>query len=100
MDTDKNLEFDWDEEKAHSNLTKHGISFEEAASAFQDDFALIYDDEYHSDDEPREILIGMSSENHILFISFTEIQSRLIRIISARYADRHERKRYENEPRF
>jgi uncharacterized protein len=61
---------------------------------------LIFDDEFHSDEEPREWLIGYSSRNRLLIVSFVLRAPRLIRIISARMADRSERKTYEEKKRF
>jgi uncharacterized protein len=69
------------------------VSFEEAASVFQDVAALTYDDPDHSDDEPREITIGISTEGRVLVLSHCEREGR-IRIISARRATPTERKQY------
>jgi uncharacterized protein len=88
------LEFEWDPEKAASNRKKHGISFEEAATAFADPVAVIFDDEFHSAEEQREIIIGHSDKNRLLLVSFTERRG-AIRIISARRATKRERKDYE-----
>lgn len=88
------LEFEWDGDKARSNEKKHRISFEEAASVFADPLAAIFDDEAHSQDEQREIIIGHSSANRLLIVSFTERAGR-IRIISARRATKRERRDYE-----
>ena len=74
--------YEWDPRKAHTNKRKHGVSFEEAASVFQDVAALTYDDPDHSGDEPREITIGISTEGRVLFLSHCEHGGR-IRIISA-----------------
>ncbi len=54
------MEFEWDETKAASNLKKHGVSFEDAKTVFDNPLALIFDDEAHSIDEQREIIIGHS----------------------------------------
>lgn len=88
------LEFEWDEEKAAFNLEKHGISFEEASSVFDNPFALIISDSDHSEDEFREIIIGHSAQWKVLFVSFTQRQTAL-RIISARRATPKEQKAYE-----
>lgn len=88
------MEFEWDESKATANLTKHGVSFEEAKTVFNNLLAVIFDDEAHSVDERREIIIGHSRNNRLLLISFTE-RSNVIRIISARLATRREREDYE-----
>ncbi len=98
--TQSAVEFEWDADKAAHNLKKHGVSVEEAASAFDDDQAVIFDDEWHDDNEPREILVGYSNKNRLLFISFVQRAENIIRIISARRANLEERKRYEEEARF
>jgi uncharacterized DUF497 family protein len=92
------LEFEWDAEKAEANLRKHRVSFEEASTVFGDPLALIFDDEAHSLDEFREIIIGHSDRNRLLLVSFTE-RSPKIRIISARRATKTERRDYEEKPR-
>lgn len=89
------LRFEWDERKAVANLSKHKVSFEEAQTVFYDPLAFIFDDEWHSTDEPREIIIGHSNSNRLLLVSFTERESGLVRIISARRATRRERRDYE-----
>ena len=88
------MEFEWDQSKAIANLKKHGISFEEAKTVFDNPLAVIFDDEAHSIDERREIILGHSQQNRFLLIAFTERSSR-IRIISARIATRKEREDYE-----
>ncbi len=88
------MEFEWDESKATANRKKHGISFEEASTVFDNVLAVIFDDEAHSVGEKREIIIGHSQNNHLLLISFTERPNN-IRIISARLATRREREDYE-----
>ncbi|MDE3087864.1 MAG: BrnT family toxin [Chloroflexota bacterium] len=95
----RNVEFEWSVTKAVSNLKKHGVSFEEAETAFDDTFAYIFDDEWHSAEEPREILIGYSDRNRLLFVSFVQRASEHIRIISARVADQKEHEDYEENPR-
>lgn len=86
--------FEWDAGKASSNLKKHRVSFEDAASVFFDPFALTYDDPEHSSSEPREITIGHTRKRKLVFVSHVERQNR-IRIISARPVTRRERKQYE-----
>jgi uncharacterized protein len=88
------MEFEWDQSKAASNLKKHGVSFEEAKTVFDNPLAVIFDDEAHSIDEQREIIIGHSRQNRLLLIAFTE-RSGNVRIISARLATRQEREDYE-----
>ncbi|MFO0964956.1 MAG: BrnT family toxin [Gemmataceae bacterium] len=91
------LEFEWDEAKAASNRKKHKVEFEEAATVFSDPLAAIFDDEDHSEEERREIIIGHSARNRLLLVSFTE-RGDVIRIISARQATRRERRDYEENP--
>jgi uncharacterized protein len=92
------LEFEWDAQKAETNLRKHRVSFEEAATVFGDSLAVIFDDEAHSLEEAREIIIGHSDRSRLLLVSFTE-RSAKIRIISARRATKTERRDYEEKPR-
>lgn len=88
--------FAWDREKASGNLEKHGISFEEAATAFGDYAAKILADPYHSDDEDRFLLIGYSTNLRLLTVVHVE-RGPTLRIISAWMADRRERRIYEDE---
>jgi uncharacterized protein len=91
------MAFDWDLVKAAINLKKHGVSFEEAQTVFDDELGRIYDDESHSDNEHREIIVGYSAQNRLLIVSFTE-RSEAIRIISARETTRWEREDHEENP--
>jgi uncharacterized protein len=86
--------FTWDENKAVANRGKHGVSFEEAQTVFDNPLAVIFDDEAHSDTEPREIIIGHSVDNRLLLVCFVERDDG-IRIISARKATAQERNDYE-----
>jgi uncharacterized DUF497 family protein len=88
------LIFEWDFKKAKTNIEKHGVSFEEASTAFRDPLSLTIDDPLHSRDEERLVLIGISYNNHLLVIVHTE-RGDNIRIISARKATKKERKYYE-----
>ena len=88
------MKFEWDESKADANLKKHGVSFEEAKTVFYNPMAIIFDDEAHSIDEQREIIIGHSRKNRLLLVSFTE-RSISVRIISARLVTRKEGEDYE-----
>lgn len=88
------LKFEWDTEKAASNLRKHGVSFDEAGSVFLDQLALSGPDPDHSVDELRYITIGMSRLGHLLAVSHTH-RPGTIRIIGARRVTRVERKIYE-----
>jgi len=91
------LTFEWDEEKAHSNIGKHGVAFDEARTVFGDPLAVIFEDEEHSVDEVREIIIGHSVLQRLLLVSFTERGNEIVRIISARKATKRERKDYEED---
>ena len=93
------LRFEWDSKKAASNVKKHGVTFDEAATVFGDPLAVIFDDEDHSQDERREIIIGHSILGQLLLVSFTERDKMVVRIISARKANRRERKDYEESTR-
>ena len=94
------LEFVWDETKARSNAKKHGVSFDEAQSAFSDERARIIDDPDHSDDEYRFILLGMSAKPRLLVVvyAYRDREAR-IRIISARKATPQERTLYNQKAR-
>jgi uncharacterized protein len=87
--------FDWDPAKARENLRKHGVSFEEARTVFDDEQALLLDDRDHSLGEQRFILLGLSAPLRLLLVvhSYREDDER-IRIISARKATRSERAQY------
>ncbi len=88
------MQFEWNPLKAATNLKKHGVSFEEAKTVFDNPLAVIFDDEDHSIDELREIIIGHSQRNRLLLVVFTE-RANSIRIISTRLANRKEREDYE-----
>lgn len=88
------MQFEWNPLKATANLKKHGVSFEEAQTLFDNPLAVIFDDEAHSIDEHREIIIGHSRQNRLLLVAFTERFGN-VRIISARLATRQEREDYE-----
>ncbi len=94
-----NLEFEWNDQKAKLNLKKHGIDFEEATTVFQDPLAYIFDDEWHSVGERREIIIGHDKLNRLLLVCFTE-RNQTIRIISARLTTKKERSDYEEYTQF
>jgi len=87
--------FEWDAEKAKSNWLKHGISFDEASTVFEDPLARIFHDEVHSSDEGREIIIGHSINDRLLVVCFTERPNERIRIISARSPTAKEQNAYE-----
>lgn len=86
--------FEWDESKARSNLTKHGVAFEEAATVFGDPLSLTVRDPLHSDEEDRFVTIGVSSGFNTLVVVYTDREDR-VRIITARRATRAEVKNYE-----
>jgi uncharacterized DUF497 family protein len=88
--------FEWDESKAEKNLRKHGISFQEAASVFLDEFSLTFTDIAHSAREERFIDIGRSTSGQILVVVYSERRNN-IRIISCRKATTAERKIYESQ---
>ena len=88
------MEFEWDQAKAESNLEKHSVTFDEAATAFGDPLSLTISDPDHSDDEERFVLLGESYGGRLLVVVHTERGER-IRIISARLATRNERVNYE-----
>ena len=89
------IQFTWDIEKAKQNLKKHTIAFEEAATVFYDPLSATLDDPDHSVGEHRLITVGYSSRNRLLVVSHAE-RGKKIRIISARTATAHERKRHES----
>lgn len=89
------IRFEWDADKASANLRKHGITFDEAQTVFEDEEALILPDPDHSVGERRFILLGASTARNVLAVVHCEFESgSLIRIISARRADRGERATY------
>jgi uncharacterized DUF497 family protein len=89
------LRFEWDKSKATVNLKKHGVSFDEAKSVFSDELAKLIADPDHSEDEDRFILLGYSSSMRLLVVCHCyRIDESIIRIISARKANRHEAASY------
>jgi hypothetical protein len=88
------MEFDWDAEKAALNLQNHRVSFDEAVTVFYDPLSATFDDPDHSEGERRLITIGYSSRGRLLLMVHSEQQGS-IRVISARRATAHERKRHE-----
>jgi uncharacterized DUF497 family protein len=88
------LHFDWDPEKADSNVKKHGVTFGEAATAFGDPLSVTIPDPDHSFGEARFILLGVSFQGRLVVVVHAEAHDS-IRIISARLATRAERKSYE-----
>jgi uncharacterized protein len=88
------LLFEWDPKKARLNIKTHGISFDEASTAFSDLLSKTIEDPLHSGDEERFVLIGQSVRGRLLVVVHTERGDR-IRIISARLATSKEKVRYE-----
>ncbi len=91
----KELHFEWDQRKEKGNVKKHGVSFEEARTAFYDENAIQFYDPDHSDEEDRFILLGLSLKPQVLVVChcFRESET-VIRIVSARKADKDEELEY------
>jgi len=89
------LTFEWDPQKAESNIKKHGVSFEEASTVFRDPLSLTIDNPLHSTVEERMVQIGISHKNRLLVVVHSE-RGDNIRIISARKATKKERDNYES----
>lgn len=87
--------FDWDPQKDASNRKKHGVSFHEAKTAFTDELARLIADPDHSEEEDRFILLGTSIHSRLLVVCHCVRDGETIRIISARKANKQERKAYE-----
>ncbi len=93
----KGIRFEWDSNKAEVNIKKHGVSFEEATTVFEDYNAIIFDDPDHSTEEDRFILLGMSMNANLLIVCHcTRENDSVIRIISARMATKSESKQYSD----
>ena len=91
----RDLRFEWDEDKNRENIKKHGVSFQEAQTVFLDENALRFFDPDHSRDEDRFIMLGMSFKLRVLVVCHCHRRNdTVIRIISARKADKHEAKNY------
>jgi uncharacterized protein len=91
------IRFDWDKQKNQTNILNHGISFEEAQTAFYDATARVIYDPDHSKEEDRFILLGVSRQMRILVVCHCYREDdEIIRIISARKANKHEQNQYEN----
>lgn len=91
----KDLRFEWDEAKNRENIKKHGVSFEEAQTVFLDENAIRFYDPDHSRDENRFIMLGICIRLRVLVVCHCYRQDdTVVRIISARRADRHESKDY------
>lgn len=90
------MRFEWDDQKALENLEKHGVSFGEATEVFYDPNAIEDYDISHSSEEARFVIIGMSSRR-LLFIVYAERDAGLIRIVSARKANKAQQNLYERQ---
>lgn len=90
------MKFEWDDNKAQSNIEKHGVTFEEATSVFEDYNSLFRDDPDHSEDEDRFLILGMSTQLRVLVVCHCIREEDTIRIISARKATKNEKKQYED----
>ncbi|MCG8365719.1 MAG: BrnT family toxin [Pseudanabaenales cyanobacterium] len=88
------MQFGWNDDKAASNLSKHGVSFEEAKTVFDDPLYVDFYDPDHSENENRYLIVGESDRGRLLIVSYTE-RGNSIRLISAREVTRNERKAYE-----
>ena len=94
------IRFEWSPAKSRANAGKHGVSFDEAASIFYDEFARQFYDDEHSSEEDRFIMLGMSRQDRVLVVIHCERETGdVIRIISARKATRREREFYEGQVR-
>ena len=89
------MRFEWDPAKAAANLEKHGVSFPEATTVFGDPFELTVPDPDHSEQEQRFLSLGLSAENRVLLVAYTE-RGETIRIIHARTAAPKERRTYDS----
>ena len=91
----KTISFEWDKNKEKQNIKKHGISFEEAATVFEDEAAILFDDPEHSEEEQRFLLLGISGSTKVCIVCHCfRADDTVIRIISARKATKKEEERY------
>jgi uncharacterized DUF497 family protein len=89
------MRFEWDDDKAEANIVNHaGVTFLEAATVFADPLSIIVEDDEHSVDEQRFLTVGMSAQDRVLIVSYTE-RADVVRIISARDAEPKEIRAYE-----
>ena len=89
------MKFEWDPAKAEANLEKHGVSFEEACTAFGDLLSVVITDPDHSIVEQRFILLGHTLRDRLVVVVHVAADEETIRLISARIATRNERRSYE-----
>lgn len=90
------MQFEWDPDKAKRSLRKHRVSFDEAVTVFYDPLSVTFADPGHSISENRLVTVGYSWQGRLLVVSHIE-RGIAIRIISARLASRHERRRHETQ---
>jgi len=88
------IKFEWDKKKSIINIEKHGVSFEEATTVFNDINAVLFNDPDHSGNEERFILLGMSTKANLLIVCHCIRSAETIRIISARRATKRESEQY------
>lgn len=88
------MQFEWDEGKADRNLRKHGVSFDEAKTVFEDSLYIDFYDPDHSENEERYLIVAESNRRRLLIVSYSEGENS-IRIISAREVTKTEREAYE-----
>jgi hypothetical protein len=88
------MNFEWDPDKATANVHKHGVSFEEASTAFGDSLSSTIHDPDHSEDEDRFILVGMTYTGRLVVVVHVD-RPDAVRLISARLAEPRERRAYE-----
>jgi hypothetical protein len=88
------MKFEWDENKAAKNLSKHQVSFDEAKTVFDDPLYIDFYDPDHSEEEDRYLIVGQSTQGRLLIVSYTE-RGNSVRLISAREVTRKERRVYE-----
>ena len=88
------MQFEWDRDKERKNLKKHGVTFDEAVTVFYDPLSATLNDPDHSAGERRFVTVGYSARGRLLVVSHTE-RGNAVRIISARRATTHERRRHE-----
>lgn len=89
------MQFQWDDTKNHTNIQKHGIDFLQASTVFQDTSAIVMEDARHDYGEDRYQIIGAADPLGIVFVVFTERDGDIIRLISARKANKREKRLYE-----
>ncbi|EPF24302.1 BrnT family toxin [Microcystis aeruginosa NIES-298] len=88
------MQFEWNKNKAVKNLSKHGVSYEEAKTVFDDPLYVDFYDPEHSESEERYLIVGESDRGRLLIVSYTE-RGDVIRLISAREVTQTEREAYE-----